>query len=189
MVLTSTPAPTPKRHSSEHFEKSSDDWSVTYKKLQPDLPSFRGSRKNLTKEYERPMMYDENDDEDGGGGGDDEDNNDDDDDRQEVLRRVKRKGRRNSGKPVAIDDDDDDECKLNLTSIIFSCGSANSLELVAECPPRAAHVRSGKSVSRSFLTKDVWFSYDPFVGRGSFAFRIETENALRTLGIFFDGDG
>lgn len=132
-------------------------------------------------------MYDENDDD----GGDDEDNNDGDDDDQVILRRVKRKGRRNpnGGKPAAIDDDDDDdECKLNLTSIIFSCGSANSLELVAECPSRAAHVRSGKGISRSFLTKDVWFLYDPFVRRGSFMFRIETKNALHTIGICFDGD-
>jgi len=121
IALTTTLSPSPKRHSSEHYEKSSDDWSVTYKKLQPDLPSLVRSRKNISKELERLSEYD-----------------DDDNDDEVILRRVKRKGRRIlSSKSVT-----DEECKLNLTSIVFSCGSADSIELVAECP-RLTHIRSG----------------------------------------------
>lgn len=124
MTTVSPPSPSPKRHSSEHYEKSSDDWSVTYKKLQPDMPSLVRSRQNATaKDTERSSDYD-----------------DDDDDDQVILRRVKRKGRRIlSSKAVT-----DDECKLNLTSIAFSCASAESLELVAECP-RLSHIRSGEN--------------------------------------------
>jgi len=120
IVLTTTSPPSPKRHSSEHYEKSSDDWSVTYKKLQPDLPSLVRSRKNISKEFERLSEYDDDD--------------------EAILRRVKRKGRRIlSSKTIA-----DEECKLNLTSIVFSCGSTDSIELVAECP-RLTHIRSGTS--------------------------------------------
>ncbi|KAE9539704.1 hypothetical protein AGLY_004956 [Aphis glycines] len=118
IVLTTTSPPSPKRHSSEHYEKSSDDWSVTYKKLQPDLPSLVRSRKNISKEFERLSEYDDDD--------------------ESILRRVKRKGRRIlSSKTIT-----DEECKLNLTSIVFSCGSTDSIELVAECP-RLTHIRSG----------------------------------------------
>lgn len=118
MVLTTTSPPTPKRHSSEHYEKSSDDWSVTYKKLQPDLPSLVRSRQNVTKEFERLSDYD--------------------DDGQVTLRRVKRKGRRIlSSKTIG-----EEKCKLNLTSIVFSCGSTDALELVAECP-QSTPIRSG----------------------------------------------
>ncbi|XP_050058576.1 uncharacterized protein LOC114127463 [Aphis gossypii] len=117
IVLTTTSPPSPKRHSSEHYEKSSDDWSVTYKKLQPDLPSLVRSRKNISKEFERLSEYDDDD--------------------ESILRRVKRKGRRIlSSKTIT-----DEECKLNLTSIVFSCGSTDSIELVAECP-RSTHIRS-----------------------------------------------
>lgn len=127
MLTTTSPPSSPKRHSSEHYEKSSDDWSVTYKKLQPDLTSLVRSRQNATRDIERLSDYD-------------------DDDGQVVLRRVKRKGRRtlSSGKTTA-----DEQCKLNLTSIVFSCGSADSLELVAECP-QSSHVRSGKDLIVSF---------------------------------------
>lgn len=119
MVLTTTSPPSPKRHSSEHYEKSSDDWSVTYKKLQPDLPSLVRSRKNTTREFESISPEYEDDDE-------------------VILRRIKRKGRRIlSSKVIA-----EEEYKLNLTSIVFSCGSADALELVAECP-RLTHIKSG----------------------------------------------
>jgi len=122
MLLTTTSPPSPKRHSSDHYEKSSDDWSVTYKKLQPDLTSLVRSRQNVTKDFERLSEYD------------------DDDDDQTILRRVKRKSRRIvSSKTIS-----DEECKLNLTSIVFSCGSADSIELVAECP-RLSLIRSGKN--------------------------------------------
>ncbi|VVC41325.1 Hypothetical protein CINCED_3A012935 [Cinara cedri] len=121
MVITTTSQPSPKRHSSEYYEKSSDDWSVTYKKLQPEIPRFEKifPRKNLSEEFERLPEYDDND-------------------QQElVLRRVKRKGRRIlSSKTVA-----EEKLKLNLTSIIFSCGSADSLKLIAECP-RLSQIKS-----------------------------------------------
>lgn len=127
-VLTTTTAPSPKRHSSEHYEKSSDDWSVTYKKLQPDLPSLVRSRKNMSREFGRMSEYD------------------DDDDSEVLLRRVKRKGRRIlSSKANA-----EEQCKLNLTSIVFSCGSADSLELVAECP-HSSHIRSSKSFLNAII--------------------------------------
>lgn len=122
MVLTSTPPPSPKRHSSEHFEKSSDDWSVTYKKLQPDPPSQVRSRKNSTKEFDRLSEYD-----------------DDDDD--VVLRRVKRRGRQILNSKTTAED----ECKLNLTSIVYSCGSVDSIELAAECL-QSIHIKSGKTI-------------------------------------------
>lgn len=117
MVLTTTSPPIPKRHSSEHYEKSSDDWSVTYKKLQPDLPSLARSRKNTSKEFGRTLDYD----------GD-----------ESMLRRVKRKGRR----ILSSKANSEEEYKLNLTSIMFSCGSTDSIELIAECP-RLTHIRSG----------------------------------------------
>lgn len=126
VVLTTTSPPSPKRHSSEHYEKSSDDWSVTYKKLQPDLPSLVRSRKNITKEYERLSEYDDED--------------------EVILRRVKRKGRRILSSKII----GEEEYKLNLTSIIFSCGSSDDLVLVAECP-QLTQIRSGKYYVSFFL--------------------------------------
>lgn len=64
-----------------------------------------------------------------------------DDDDEVILRRVKRKGRRILSSKII----GDEECKLNLTSIIFSCGSSDALELVAECP-RLTQIRSGKNI-------------------------------------------
>lgn len=129
MVLTTTSQPSSKRHSSEYYEKSSDDWSVTYKKLQPELPSLErmwARKNNMSKEFGRLPEYD--------------------DDEEVVLRRVKRKGRRIlSSKIVA-----EEKFKLNLTTIIFSCGSADALELVAECP-RLSQIRSGNN--RFFIIK------------------------------------
>ncbi|XP_050434639.1 uncharacterized protein LOC126841905 isoform X2 [Adelges cooleyi] len=121
VVLTTTSSPAPKRHSAEYYEKSSDDWSVTYKKLQPDLPSMvRSNRKNSSKEFGRLSEYD---DEEG----------------EVVLRRVRRKGRQNSNNNhnKAVEE----KCSLNLTSITFSCGSSDALELRAECP-KAFHIKS-----------------------------------------------
>lgn len=122
VVLTTTSPPTPKRHSSEHYEKSSDDWSVTYKKLQPDLPSLVRARKNTSKEFGRTLPdYDED---------------------EPLLRRVKRKGRR----ILSSKTNSEEECKLNLTSIMFSCGSTDAIELTAECP-QSTLVRSGNKRS------------------------------------------
>ncbi|XP_050546944.1 uncharacterized protein LOC126908689 [Daktulosphaira vitifoliae] len=109
IVLTTTTQPSPKRHSSEYYEKSADDWSVTYKKLQPDLPSFVRSRKNSTKEeMERQAEFEDDD---------------------VILRRVKRKSRRT----LSNNKINDDKCSLNLTSVVFSCGAVDALELNAEC--------------------------------------------------------
>lgn len=123
MALTTTSQPTPKRHSSEYYEKSSDDWSVTYKKLQPELPSLErmwARKNNMTKEFEQSPEYDDNDDD------------------EVVLRRVKRKGRRILSSKTVVEK----KYKFNLTAIIFSCGSADALELIAECP-RVSQIRSG----------------------------------------------